>query len=208
MARQASAAAAQAGHDSDLRKRPDPASAQATPARPRPARPPAPARAPGPLTPPGPGRPPSTRHPSAEPGRYASAELRPDPAAPARARRLTRDCLARWDLPALTDDAEAIASEIVTNAVNAVPPGTTGLTIIYAIHSTPAELLIHTWDIGPGKPEQTHPGPDAEHGRGLAIVDDLTGHNWGWWPTPASGGKVTWAALPTATEDDTRNRPC
>ena len=39
---------------------------------------------------------------------------------------------------------------------------------------------------------------DAETGRGLGIIDSLTGRNWGWWPTPKSGGKVVWAALPAA----------
>jgi anti-sigma regulatory factor (Ser/Thr protein kinase) len=136
---------------------------------------------------PGP-RPPGTR--------YASAQLAPQPAAAAHARRLTRDWLARWDMGDLTDDAQAIASELAANALAAIPPGSTGLAIIYAVHATPAGLRIYAWDIGPGHPAPAAPAPDAESGRGLAIVDALTGHNWGWWPTPASGGKVIWAQLP------------
>lgn len=139
-------------------------------------------------------RPPGSRYASG-PSRYASAELDPQPAAPARARRLTRDCLARWDLRALTDDAEAIASELATNAVAAVPPGSAGLAIVYAIHADPAGLHIYTWDVGPGHPRPAPPNADAETGRGLAIVDALTNSEWGWWPTPASGGKVIWATL-------------
>jgi anti-sigma regulatory factor (Ser/Thr protein kinase) len=143
------------------------------------------------------------------PGTYARADLATSPAAAAHARRLTRDALTRWHLDALTDDAQAIASELAANAINhaVTPPGTLPA-IIFAIHHRPHELRITVWDNGPGKPEQTEPGPDAETGRGLAIIDDLTGSNWGWWPTPASGGKVIWAALPTPAEDDTRNRPC
>jgi anti-sigma regulatory factor (Ser/Thr protein kinase) len=130
-----------------------------------------------------------------EPSRYATAELDPQPAAAALARRLTRDCLAHWDLRGLIADAEAIASELVTNAVAAVPPASTGLTITYAIHGTPTGLHIYAWDIGPGYPQAARADHHAETGRGLTIIDALTDRNWGWWPTPASGGKVVWATL-------------
>ncbi len=61
-------------------------------------------------------------HGPEEVGPYASAQLAPHPAAPAFARQLTRDCLTRWDMRALTDDAVAIASELVANALAVVPP--------------------------------------------------------------------------------------
>lgn len=122
------------------------------------------------------------------------------PAAAAQARRLTRDTLARWDMRHLTEDAEAIASELVANAVKAAtPPRGTLPAIIFAVHHRPGELRIIVWDNGPGHPARTDAGPDAEAGRGLAIVDSLTGRNWGWWPTPRGGGKVVWAAVPSAT---------
>jgi hypothetical protein len=51
-------------------------------------------------------------------------------------------------MPALTDDAQVIASEIVTNALAAVLPTTAGLTILYAIHAlTPSQLRISVWDV-------------------------------------------------------------
>jgi anti-sigma regulatory factor (Ser/Thr protein kinase) len=142
---------------------------------------------------PGP-RPPGRLHAVAADSRYASAQLDPQPAAAARARRLTRETLIRWDMAAsLTDDAEIIAAEIVANAINAVPPGTTGLAIVYAIHAAPPGLRIYTWDIGPGHPVPANPDPDALSGRGLTIINALT-ERWGWWPTP-SGGKVVYATL-------------
>jgi hypothetical protein len=138
-----------------------------------------------------------TSRATARPGSYARADLGPEPAAAAQARRLTRDTLARWDMRHLTDDAESIASELAANAIKAAtrPRGTLPA-IIFAIHHRPDELRIIVWDNGPGHPQHGSPGPDAETGRGLAIIDSLTGRNWGWWPTPRSGGKVVWAALP------------
>jgi anti-sigma regulatory factor (Ser/Thr protein kinase) len=135
--------------------------------------------------------------PTVGPGEnYTRADLRPDPAAAAQARRLTRAALTCWQLNHLADDAETIASELATNAFTAaVPPHATLPAIIFAVHRRPDELRIIVWDNGPGRPCATEPAPDAETGRGLAIVGDLTGRNWGWWPTPHTGGKVVWAAL-------------
>jgi hypothetical protein len=133
-------------------------------------------------------------------GGYTCADLGPEPAAAAQARRLTRDTLARWDMQYLADDAEAIASELAANAIRAAtPPRGTLPAIIFAIHHRPGELRIIIWDNGPGYPRRNAPGPDDEAGRGLAIIDGLTGRNWGWWPTPRSGGKVIWAAVPAPT---------
>jgi anti-sigma regulatory factor (Ser/Thr protein kinase) len=149
----------------------------------------------------------------ARPGSYARADLGPDPAAAAEARRLTRDTLARWDMQHLSDDAEAIASELAVNAISAATPARGTLpAIIFAIHRRPDELRIIVWDNGTGGPERKAHGPDDETGRGMAIIDYLTGRNWGWWPTPQSGGKVVWAALAapaaSAQPDGRQERAC
>ena len=148
-----------------------------------------------------------TRSPAPGPSgsRYASTELPPDPASAAKARRLARDHLARWHMGDLTDDAQAIASELAANAIAAVPPGSLGLCLVFAIHYRPPELRIIMWDNGPGEPHPAAPRQDAETGRGLAIIDHLTGRNWGWWRTPLSGGKVVWAALTTTTSAGRRD---
>jgi anti-sigma regulatory factor (Ser/Thr protein kinase) len=155
-------------------------------------------------SPPAHGQPPPDRR--AHPGGYARADLGPDPASAAQARRLTRDTLARWDMRHLTDDAETIASELAANAINAAtrPRGTLPA-IIFAIHHRPPELTIVVWDNGPGHPQHDAAGPDAETGRGLTIIDNLTGGNWGWWPTPKSGGKVVWARSPIASSTEARH---
>jgi anti-sigma regulatory factor (Ser/Thr protein kinase) len=133
----------------------------------------------------------------ARPGdRYTRTDLRPGPRAAAQARDFTRKALSRWNLGHLTGDAVAIASELATNAsAAAIPPAGPYLPIIFAVHDRPPELRIMTWDNGPGQPEPTRAGPNAETGRGLVIIDALTVCNWGWWATPESGGKVVWASI-------------
>ena len=148
---------------------------------------------------PGP-RPPGSLYAGAGDSRYASAELSPQPAAAGQARRLTRAALDGWNLRHLADDAEAIAAELAANAIRAAhrPRGTLPA-IIFALCHRPPQLILTVWDNGQGGHRHIVPGPDAETGRGLAIVDELSGRNWGWWPTPRSGGKVVWAALPAPT---------
>jgi anti-sigma regulatory factor (Ser/Thr protein kinase) len=146
--------------------------------------------------------PPPPLHHRDNPGRYASADLKAEPTAARRARRLTQDALTRWHLGHLGDEAQAVASELAANALDAATEQRGALpAIIFGVHHRPGQLRITVWDNGPGHPRQTHPGPDAETGRGLTIIDTLTGHNWGWWPTPVSGGKVVWAALPAPAAD-------
>ena len=132
---------------------------------------------------------------SRECGHYTSTELASDPGAAAEALRFTRACLPLWGMEALTEDAVAVVSELAANAVNAVPPDSGGLGIIVALHAVPSGLRISVWDVGPGHPAPADAGPSAETGRGLTIIDALTHSNWGWWPTPRSGGKVVHATL-------------
>jgi anti-sigma regulatory factor (Ser/Thr protein kinase) len=191
MGTRASAEATHTAPRSDPREPPSPPT---LPPRPRCA-----SRAPAPP----PARAAELRGPEPPGSRYASAELDPKPAAAAEARKLTREWLARWDRDDLTEPAQIIASEIVTNAVQHIPPGSAGLAIIYAIHATPDALRITVWDIGPGQPRPVHPHADDETGRGLLLVNHLTGGNWGWRATPKSGGKVVYAVLTGRTAQDT-----
>jgi anti-sigma regulatory factor (Ser/Thr protein kinase) len=194
MGTRASAEATRTGHRSDP---PGPPGAQPLPARTHHTGP-VPAQAPAPEAPA------AARDPAqhAHGCRYASAELDPEPAAAAHARTLTREHLALWDMNALTDDAATIATELISNAIKNIPRRSTGLTLTYAIHATPGQLRITVWDIGPGHPQPRPPDPQAETGRGLHMISELTGGNWGWHPCP-SGGKVVYATLtqPTAPDD-------
>jgi len=153
-------------------------------------------------------RPPGSPRADAGHNRYASAQLHPHPAAAAQARRLTRQTLTRWHLEHLADEVVTVASELAANAIKAAVPAPAALpAIIFAVHHQPGRITITVWDNGPGQPQLAHPGPDAENGRGLAVIDDLTGRNWGWWPTPHSGGKVVHATL-SAPRGDEADRSC
>lgn len=102
----------------------------------------------------------------------------------------------------LADDAQAVATELVSNAIVAAVKGDAEHPVMLTLHDRPPELRIHVWDHGPGEPAHRTAGVGEENGRGLAIVNSLTGRQWGWYPTPASGGKVVWAAL---DRDDKRS---
>lgn len=126
--------------------------------------------------------------------RAARIDLDAVPESAAAARRHARDILTRWRMTELADDVQAITTELVSNAIAAVKVAAEH-PVLLTLHDRPPELRIHVWDHGPGEPAHQTAGADEESGRGLAIVNTLTGRQWGWYPTPASGGKVVWAVL-------------
>jgi anti-sigma regulatory factor (Ser/Thr protein kinase) len=133
--------------------------------------------------------------------RQTSLILGPLATAPGTARGTLSTALTLWGLAHLNDDAEAITSELVTNAITAsraaAPPGTEPRPVILWITARNAELCIRVWDPDPDPPplHQPPPGPLTENGRGLLIVTALS-DQWGWHPAPDSG-KYVWATLYT-----------
>jgi serine/threonine-protein kinase RsbW len=86
------------------------------------------------------------------------------------------------------DDAEAIVSEFVANAVrHARSPA--GVALIMA----GGALIIITADSSREPPAMSTDQDGAESGRGLVIVDAITGGQWGW--STSSAGKSVWASL-------------
>jgi hypothetical protein len=113
------------------------------------------------------------------------------PAAPesaSAARGRVRAALLNSGLRELADDAEAIVSEFVANAVrHARSP--VGVALITA----GGALMIITADSSREPPAMSTDQDDAESGRGLMIVDAITGGQWGW--STSSAGKSVWAIL-------------
>jgi anti-sigma regulatory factor (Ser/Thr protein kinase) len=121
------------------------------------------------------------------------------PTAPRTARAHVRDVLGAWGLPHFMDNAVLIASELVTNVVQAStdehgkPVYIRGrLPLVQlSLFSDRARLLITVYDQAPGTPAERHPGHDAETGRGLQLISSLG--TWDW--HPVQGGKIIRALL-------------
>ncbi|MFF2041291.1 SpoIIE family protein phosphatase [Kitasatospora sp. NPDC058170] len=118
-----------------------------------------------------------------------------EPTAVSRARRLVRATLVEWGVEQLTDIAELLVSELVTNSVRyaSAPIG---------VRLTLGEtLLVEISDPLPDPPRERHAAEADEGGRGLELVRRLALR----WGARAEGmGKVVWfeQALPGNEPDE------
>jgi hypothetical protein len=129
----------------------------------------------------------------------ATPPFAPLPTAPGMARGHVRATLTGWGLGELADTAEMIASEMTANAVNASAavqaPGSVPV-IRLCLTTDGKTLVVECWDQAPGFPLLRQTSELAETGRGLAIIDSLTGGSWGWQPANGRVGKCVWAEIP------------
>jgi anti-sigma regulatory factor (Ser/Thr protein kinase) len=110
------------------------------------------------------------------------------------ARAWTREILVEWRLTELSDVAELVVSELVTNAVTAAC-GLDRPTIRLILTFDRGELAILVRDGNPGIPQPRNPREDDVCGRGLLLVETLSDRA-GWYPLVGGGpGKVVWAVL-------------
>jgi len=120
------------------------------------------------------------------------------PTAPGLARGHVRAALAEWGLSEFADTAELIASEMTANAVNASAPVQTAGTVLVirlCLVTQGHVLTVECWDQAPGMPVLQEAPGFAETGRGLAIIDSLTGGAWGCRPAIGQVGKCVWADI-------------
>jgi anti-sigma regulatory factor (Ser/Thr protein kinase) len=125
-------------------------------------------------------------------------ELAALPTAPGCARGHVRAILLEWGLPDLADTAELVASELVTNSVQA----SERLRIRADVPAVPVvrlwmacdriAVVIHVWDGSHDMPIRRDARPDETGGRGLMIIDSLTA-DWGTYRE--ASGKVVWAVV-------------
>ncbi len=117
--------------------------------------------------------------------------LQPTPNAPSLARQAVRDCGAQW--PAATLHATlTVVSELVTNAF---VHGDGVITV--AIEPGSDAVAIAVGDNSPHHPSMLDSTPDAERGRGLAVVESLASA-WGVRPSADGPGKTVWARIAAA----------
>ncbi len=107
------------------------------------------------------------------------------------ARTVTRGQLARWGLEGLTDLAELLVSELVTNALRAARQEVR-LRLMRV-----GKLLVEVSDDDHNLPQLRRADQDDEHGRGLALVSNLS-RRWG--TSRKAVGKVVWFELPLPKE--------
>ena len=88
-----------------------------------------------------------------------------------KARFYTRAALDAHELGNYADDAEAITSELVTNAITHAGAATFGLDVM---HLERAVVAVIVSDSSPHPPVKRRYSCSSEHGRGLLIVDALS----------------------------------
>ena len=146
--------------------------------------------------------------------------LAADMAAPRHARAFVSGVLTDWGLSRLREDAELVASELVTNALRVarVSPGDARMSDMFGSPSDMPQgvrgvappgddckvrvrlvlldcgMILEVWDPSVALPSLSlAAAPDSEGGRGMLIVDTLSVQ----WSTScaAEGGKWVWAEL-------------
>ncbi|HEX4091381.1 MAG TPA: ATP-binding SpoIIE family protein phosphatase [Trebonia sp.] len=115
-----------------------------------------------------------------------SFSLEPELSSVRQARAMIRDPLKRWGLEDLIPVTELLVSELVTNAIK-YANGETTLQLILE----PDILTCEVHDTSPALPRVLQVDKDAENGRGLHVVSQLSAR---WGARRSHGGKVVWCA--------------
>jgi serine/threonine-protein kinase RsbW len=114
-------------------------------------------------------------------------DLPPDLAAVGKGRRMAREVLVSWGLERdLVDETELVVGELLANAIRHGEAPTT-LSMRFAGRCIGGEVHDQG-DMFEAPPEASK---DAEHGRGLHIVDAYV-DQWGVDPAGDGRGKVVW----------------
>lgn len=119
-------------------------------------------------------------------------ELGALPGAVPCARLHTRLILWEWRLTGLSEPAELVISELMTNAIGASYSGDMILPVRLWLQADRARLLITVWDTSEYPPRRPSINADAEGGRGLVLVEAVC-TRWDWYLTPQLAGKAVWA---------------
>jgi len=110
------------------------------------------------------------------------------------ARLHARLVLAEWGLTGLSEQAELVVSELMTNAVAASRSLDWVTPVRLWMLSDRAQVMIAVWDAKPHLPAQVDADDLAESGRGLRLVDAITAQRDAY-ATPQVGGKVVRAVM-------------
>jgi anti-sigma regulatory factor (Ser/Thr protein kinase) len=114
--------------------------------------------------------------------------LAAEPAAAGAARRQVQATIQAWEVPVDSSVAMLLTSELVTNAIM----HETGETITLVITCAYGQLHVDVHDTSCTLPVPVDGPPDAETGRGLMLVANLSS-SWGYYRTPT--GKAVYFTL-------------
>jgi anti-sigma regulatory factor (Ser/Thr protein kinase) len=106
------------------------------------------------------------------------------------ARFYVRAALTYHGLGDYAEDAESVASELVTNAMSHAGAQAINLEVMHLDDS--GAIVVVVTDPSPLPPVKRDPPAGAEHGRGLHVVEALAAR-WGWTPQPP--GKAVFAVF-------------
>ncbi|MFH8890762.1 ATP-binding protein [Streptomyces sp. NPDC054904] len=112
------------------------------------------------------------------------------------ARALVRTALTEAEPAADSDTAELLTAELVANAVEHTAEGA-GIELVVELLANGCQVEVHDGDPYPpgdltARPDDTHPDPWQEHGRGLLLIRTLSsdcGHR------RTAHGKAVWFTL-------------
>lgn len=134
----------------------------------------------------------------------SSLDLAPELHSVRVARRYATAAFQGWRVPADTiDNAVTIISELATNALRHTGPTPeveppTGWSVrsscTLVLQLWPCYVLILVCDQDRRPPVLRRPAPDAESGRGLQLVEELS-EAWGYALPEPPAGKVVWAQV-------------
>jgi hypothetical protein len=123
------------------------------------------------------------------------------PAAAAEARTQVRAAICAWDVPVDPAVAVLLTSELVTNAI----ANEAGKTILLVITRAYGQLRVDVHDTSWFAPVLVDTPPDAETGRGLMLVANLS-TDWGFYRTVA--GKAVFFTLAFESDLDGDDNEC
>jgi len=118
--------------------------------------------------------------------------LEPELSSVRQARSMIRDPLKRWGLEDLIPVTELLVSELVTNAIKYA----NGETLLQLILE-PDRLTCEVHDTSPALPRVLQVDKDAENGRGLHVVSQLSAR---WGARRSQSGKVVWCEQPVPAD--------
>lgn len=120
-------------------------------------------------------------------------EYPPCPESVSQARRAIRLILLTWSLEPLCENAQLVASELVTNAVeHGDKLGTYPVEMSVVRLEKGVEISVR--DPSTSRPTLTHASPDAEGGRGMHLINAIC-PQWGVDVNINESSKRVWARL-------------